>query len=228
MEDTNVHRIHLLKGITNPQETFAGLQEADRVSGMGLRLVALSIVSAIIGGAASYVASGVLGMTGQLQEQLQQAGLEVSQEAIQSFAMTTGVIGGLLSPVIVMAVAALIFLIFFSDIGYKKLFAVELYLQTITVIGSFVGLLLMLLFQTEYGASVLGLGSFTRLFTDAGFINSFFGGITIFLVWKLFVQINAYRHASSKTMNYIVWTLIILNIIYLLVFGSGYADVPVQ
>ncbi|HET7615461.1 MAG TPA: hypothetical protein VFK27_00795, partial [Bacillales bacterium] len=152
MEESNhpVHRVRLLRGITKPNKEFAGWGEAEKVVGLGWRTVVLSFVSAIVAGGAGYAAIQVLGVR---QENLAPPGgdFQMSEQVMQWIAVGTGAIGGLIDPIIVMAVMALIFLIFFSDIGYKKLFAVELYLQTIAVIGGIVTGILMIVFKSDHG-----------------------------------------------------------------------------
>ncbi|HET7580316.1 MAG TPA: Yip1 family protein [Bacillales bacterium] len=217
MEDKQVHHIHLFKGIMKPNEEFRDLREAEEVKGLGWRLVVLSVVNAIIAGVAGYVATQVLNITTQTSGKLNNP--EMPQELVQGMAIGGAAIGGLVQPVIVMAIMALIFLIFFSDIGYKKLFAVELYLQLIGLIGGIVSGILMVVFRSGT-QSFLNLGAITHLITDNAFINGFFGGISIFLIWKVYVQINAYRQASRKSSSSVAWTLIIINIVFMLILGG--------
>ncbi|HET7581059.1 MAG TPA: YIP1 family protein [Bacillales bacterium] len=221
--DTQVHHVRLLKGIIKPSEEFAGMREADRIEGLGWRVVVLSIFSGIFAGLTVYILQA-LGLADEINKQFQMSGTqaaEMNEQVSRAFTLVTGIFGGLVGPVITMAVAALIFLIFFSDIGYKKLFAIELYLQFIGLIHAVVAMILIFVFQS-YSDSFLNLGAITQLFTENLFINSFFGGISIYLIWKVYVQIKAYCHSSKKSMSYIAWTLVILNIVFLLI-AAGFA-----
>ncbi|HEU5139548.1 MAG TPA: YIP1 family protein [Bacillales bacterium] len=223
MEETRlqVHQVRLLKGITKPNEEFENMREADKIEGLGWRLVVLSIVSAIFAGLSVYFIQA-LGLADEMNKRFEISGSQMSESNVelgQTFALASGVFGGLVGPVITMVIGALIFLIFFSDIGFKKLFAIELYLQVIGLINTIVALILILIFQT-YSGTFLNLGAITQLLTDDIFINSFFGGISIFLIWKLYVQINAYAKISTKSPAFIVWTPIILNLVWLLVLAG--------
>ncbi|HEX7063977.1 MAG TPA: YIP1 family protein [Bacillales bacterium] len=223
MEETSsqVHRVRLLRGIIRPKEEFESLREADKIEGMGWRLVVLSLLSAIFAGLSVYIVQA-LGLAAEINKRFEISGSQMSESNVelgQTFALASGVFGGLVGPVITMAVAALIFLIFFSDIGYKKLFTIELYLQCISLINTIVALILILIFQT-YSETFLNLGAISQLLTDDIFINAFFSGISIFLIWKLYVQINAYYKVSTRTPAFIVWTPIILNLVLLLVIAG--------
>ncbi|HET7580101.1 MAG TPA: YIP1 family protein [Bacillales bacterium] len=212
-----VHRIRILRGLTRPYEEFKGIKEADQIKGSGWRLVVLSILSAIFAGLFFYIVQA-LGLEPEVNQSFTINSSQMSESNVplgKNIVLVGGIFGGLVGPVITMVVGALIFLIFFSDIGFMKLFAIELYLQFIGLINTIVGLILIFVFQT-YSKSFLNLGAITELFTENIFINTFFSGITIFLIWKLYVQIRAYRHASEKSSSYVVWTPILLNLLLLL------------
>lgn len=216
--DERVHYVNLIKGIIKPKEEFAGLREADRIIGLGWQLTALSVVNAIVG----YITTRMLyalDLVPDVSSQLQGSEAQMGQEATKMMAGAGAIFGGLVGPVVIMLIMALIFLIFFSEIGFKKLFTIELYLQFITLISSVVSLIFVLIFR-ENVKDVLSLGSFTKLFTHEAFVTAFFSGISIFLIWKLYVQITAYHQASSKSPSSVMWTLIILNIVFLLISGG--------
>lgn len=222
--DTQVHRVSLLRGITKPKEEFEGWREAEKIEGLGWRLVVLSIVSAIVAGLVAYFGTEVLHILQKTPSHMQVPG--TAKGIVQGMAVGGAAFGGLVTPVIIMLVMALIFFIFFSDIGYKKLFAIELYLQLIGLIGAIVSGILMAVFQMTT-KSFLNLGAITQLLTSNAFINGFCGGISIFLIWKLYVQINAYRYASAKSTSTVTWTLIILNIVFLLI-AAGFSTLGHQ
>ncbi|HET7658344.1 MAG TPA: YIP1 family protein [Bacillales bacterium] len=216
MEENQIHHIHLFRGITKPKEEFEGLLEAKSIHGLGWRIIVLSIVNAIV--------LGLIGFYATQNMNLPEAPTQnpmFSQGIMKGIAVGGSAFGGLFSPIVTMLIMAAIFLIFFSDIGYKKLFAVELYLQLIGLIGTIVsGILMISLHLTQKSHLNLDLGAITSLFTDNLFINTFFTGISIFVIWKLYVQIQAYRKASTKSASRIAWTLILMNIAFLLI-NSG-------
>lgn len=222
--DTVTHTVNLFKGILKPKEEFAKYREADNVNGIGWRIVVLSVISGLLGYALAYVASDVLGITSSLQQSFQSAGLQMSEETISTFTSVIGAITGFVTPIISMLFDALIALIFFSEVGYKKLFSIELYLAVISVIGSAVTLILMTIFKSSL--PFLSVGIITRLFTDQAFLNAFFGGITLFLIWQFYVRFVAYRNASSKSMTYIIWVLVILYVILLLLTSVNAGNDP--
>lgn len=222
--DKSIHTVQLFKGLVNPKEEFSNMNQADNVAGLGWRIILLSVISAVIGGLSSRLLVVKLGVTANVQAQLQQAGIEINDQLLTTISTVSGVLTGLFAPIVTMLIAALFFLIFFSDIGYKKLFATELYLQVITVIASAVSLAMMMVLQTA--GVTLSLGAITGIFLDSAYLNGIFAGITIFLIWKLFVQILAYRQLSERDSNYTFWVLIIINVILLMLFSGGSATSP--
>lgn len=219
MEELNsqVHHVRLFRGITKPGEEFEGLREAERVVGLGWRIVVISVITAIAAGLVTYYGIHFLHVTAQTGN-LPNSN-PIPKGLVQGMAIGSAAFGGLFEPIVVMLIMALIFWIFFNRIGYKKLFAIELYLQFISLIGTIVSGILMIIFQSA-AKSYLNLGAITQLFSGSVFINGFFGGISIFLIWKLYVQIHAYRHASVKSSRTVIWTLILLNIVFLLIIGG--------
>ncbi|HET7629674.1 MAG TPA: hypothetical protein VFK44_14975 [Bacillales bacterium] len=211
-----VQKVQVLQAIFLPRKAFCRFTECGEMAGVVPRLVGLSLLSAMIAGTSAYVSRFYFDMpvTSFLPQHW-----PFRELIFDVFTVAVSAAAGLLQPFAVLAVMAFIFLIFFKEIGYKQLFIVELYLQTIALIGAFIAGIMAALFPFVRGY-YLSLGAVTQLFTDSIFINAFFGGLSIFTIWKVYVQYWAYRGASSYSTASIVWKLVLLNVFFLLIIGG--------
>lgn len=214
------HRVKLIKGIFIPGKVFEGLDEAEKTAGAGWRLLLLAIINTLIGAGTTYLSYRVFGLPEQMLQQFQQAQLPISEDTVLTASVVLGGITGLVLTFIVPTIGALIYWPFFRDAGFKKLFTINLYVFLITIIASSVQMALLPVFRFQ-PTSYLSLGSITRLLTDSVFVNTLFGGITIFLIWKFFVLITAVNRASKKSKTYVTTVFIILNVLLLLIISVG-------
>jgi hypothetical protein len=218
--DIDRQRMNLLKGIIKPKKEFKKFAEAKKITGFGWRLVLLAILNAIIGAATAYVSYRLFGIPEETLQQLQNAGLEMTKEMIViGNAILFGIVGLFLT-LAIPTIAALIYWIFFTAVGFKKLFIINMYVLVITLVASAVQLALLAVFKFE-PTTYLSLGSFTRLLTDNAFLNAFFGGITIFLFWKVYILVTALQKVSIKSNSYVVFVFIMLNVLLLLFNASA-------
>lgn len=205
------HQIKLFAGIFKPAEHFTTLREADKIKGLALRVVLLSLIMGALAALTAYLTFSL---------ELDPAGVlpalnmdEQTRQMVQTMGMVTGGIGGLVMVPIGMVILSAILIIFFRDVPFNKLFAMQTYTMTISVIATLVQLPMLIL--TQKITPFFSLGIIGEVLKVGPGLQTFLSSITVFLIWQLFVLITALKQTSRKSPNAVIWTVIILNVVYL-------------
>lgn len=220
-----IHHIKLFAGIFKPAQHFATLRDADKVKGLALRVVLLSLIMGILAAATAYLTFSLNLL--KSSPLIPNINLEqTSQPFFQTFTAISGGIGGLVGVPIGMVILAAIFAIFFRDVPFNKLFAIQAYTTTISFIATLVQLPITIL--TQKITPFFSLGILGEVLKVGPGLQLFLTSITVFLIWQLYVLITALKQTSRKSANYVTWIVIGLYVVYLagsaIIAGIGLAN----
>lgn len=199
-------QIRLWKGLTTPYVTAHQLHKAESYTGIWKRTTTLLIVALILSSISAYFGIG--------NEQMSKL---IYNSSASEFEAIKGLfaIGQVLQYIIVTAILiffpALIFWIF-TDIGYRKLVVIQLYMVTIFLIEKVVAIPMQLWFGLDYASSPFSLGIIAQYITDNEFLINFFGEISLFAILAITLQFNYLKVVTEKTQKLLLLLILATNL----------------
>lgn len=214
-------QVQLWKGLTASYVSAYQLSKADNYSGIWKRVTLLLFFSLILSGVSAYYGIG--------NEQLSKLIYDTSSS---EFATIKGLFAGgqviqsILVTALIIFFPALILWIF-TDVEYRKLVVIQLFVASIYLLEKAVMLPLQLSFGLDNVSSPFSLGILGQYITDYRFILNFLGEISLFAVWGILIQFKYLRVVSEKTTKQIL--LLILSIqLFMWLFAALFAYIKFE
>ncbi|WP_026676167.1 hypothetical protein [Fictibacillus gelatini] len=196
--------IRFMKGILQPSTYFEFFRQVTAVKGFLLQFTVLLAVNAVVTGIAYYISFESFLQLPMMEHVKITNG---QKDALHLFLALGGTIVGFLLPIFYITAITLLFLFFFREIGFKKLFYIQSVVYSIFIVANVFKLPFMAVTKTNEVMSPLGLGVLSHFFTENAFINALFGSLTIFLIWGIYVTYIALRWMSFKSKRYVLAVL---------------------
>ncbi|MBB6451028.1 hypothetical protein HNR44_003018 [Geomicrobium halophilum] len=210
-----IFHVKYTKGLLNPQQHFSSLREAEGVKGIIWRTVVSALLIGVLTGVSMYLLSG------QMSAELQAGGLSPDEAAV--FTNIISVLNGIFVAgisVIGIVIAALVFWIFFKDVGFKNLFIIFVYFLPIYVLVMLIDLPFIIYFDLEQGISMTSLGFIAEQIWDHSFFVMFFSQVSLWFIWCFLVQVFALKVNTAKSTRYIVTVTAIAYVMVMLLMAG--------
>lgn len=214
-------RVQLLKGLLHPHDTFDQLERAEAAKGLWPRvalLFGLSIIIALLSGF-----FGINTETVSKQLSITNGNLFEWQKAL--FAFGNGLSGVAISFLVLFVVP--LFYWSLLEVDFLKLLIMQLFVFTIYLIENILLILLGVLYGIDRSASPFGLGVAAQYIMDHQLALRFFGSISIFQLWAIYLQYQFLKRASDRKPSYIMLMIIGVSII-LWVFGALFSSIRIE
>ncbi|EZH64510.1 hypothetical protein DH09_18385 [Bacillaceae bacterium JMAK1] len=218
-----IHHVKFLRGLFDTKSHFSTLKESEATKGLAWRL----IVSAILVGVLTFLSQWFV------REDLTQtivaegAGMIGYEEASVIVTVVTALSGVFAIGMAVLAVLllALVFWIFYKDVGFKKLFILFSYFLPIYIVTLLLDLPYYINFGLEHQYSVTSFGYLAHLAFDESFLTFFFGQFNLLIIGCFIVQVFALKVNTAKSTRYILLTttlmyLVVMTLIALYTYFS--------
>lgn len=200
------YQVQLWKGLTSPYVNSHQLNKAEKFSGIWKWVSLLLFFTLILSGISAYNGIG----NEQLSKLIYAAGTSEFHTIKGLFAL-----GQVIQSMIVM----LIFIFFpalilwvFTDIEYRKLVVVQLYVGGIYIFEKIVTIPLQLYFGLGYESSPFALGIIAQYLTDYEIVIKFFGEISLFSIWAMVIQFKYLSIITQKSPKIIILLIISINL----------------
>ncbi len=212
--------VHILKSLVQPREQFGYFRRFNRAEGFFLRFLMICIVSAFMT-AISYFLSAehLLDMPIVKEVNLTETKLQASKYLL----MVAGGLIGLITPAVVISLMSIVFLPFFREVGFKKLFVLQSIVYCVFLISALIKLPFQGMLDTNEVLSPLSLGVIANYMTNNAFIISLFGFMSLFTVWAFYLTYTGLKQASYKSKTYIIAAVSLLYIGFILLSSLTYA-----
>lgn len=186
-------QVNIWKGLRQPYMSAHQLHKAEEYNGIWKKTTLLLVISLILATISAYFGIG--------NEQLSKL---IYETTITEFSATKALfaVGQIIQAIVVTAIIiffpALIFWIF-TDIGYRKLVVMQLYVTSIFLIEKVITLPMQLYFGLNDASSPFSLGIIAQYVTDYELISNFFSEITLFAVWAIILQFKYLRIITDNS-----------------------------
>lgn len=212
--------VHILKSLVQPREHFGYIRRFSETEGFFLRFILICVVSGIFSGLSYFVsAEHLLNMPIMSEVKLNETHFRASKYLI---AVAGGVIG-FIKPAAAVLFMTLVFLPFFRDVGFKKLFVLQTIVYCVFILASVMKLPFQWMLHNYEVLNPLSLGVIANYVSDNAFITSLFGFISVFTVWAFYLTYAGLKQASFKSSTYIITAVSLLYIGFMLLSSLTYA-----
>lgn len=206
-------RVQLLRGLHRPYICSQEMRDAEQIEGFWKRSALLLITSLILFGISAYFGIG--------NESLSKTIYELSPiefETIKALFGIGQVIQGVLISIILILLPALYFWVF-TNVDYKKLVIMQLFILTIYLIEQAMSIPFHLV-GMDQNSLPFSFGVVAQYLTEHELIINFFSTITLFKIWSMILQVIYIKVLSEKStmislfivipFNLFIWILIAL------------------
>ncbi|MDM5198553.1 YIP1 family protein [Fictibacillus enclensis] len=212
--------VHLLKSLVRPREQFGYFRRFNQTEGFFLRFLMICIVSALITAISYFLSSDhLLDMPIVEDVHLTENKLEASKYLL----FVAGLIIGLVKPVIAVAFMAIVFLPFFRDVGFNKLFILQSVVYCVFMISAVFKLPFQGFLNTDEVWSPFSLGVAANYFSNNAFLISVLAFLSVFTVWAFYLTYSGLKQASYKSKTYIFAAVSLLYIGFMLLSSITHA-----
>lgn len=200
-------QIRLWKGLTTPYVSAYQLHKAESYSGIWKRTIILLVIALILSSISAYFGIG--------NEQMSKL---IYHSSTSEFESIKGLfaIGQVIQYVIVTAILiflpALIFWIF-TDIEYRKLVVIQLYVVTIFLFEKIIAIPMQLFFGLDYASSPFSLGVIGRYVSEHELVHNFFGEISLFSIWAILIQFTYLKVVTEKSKRILLLLILSINLL---------------
>ncbi|MDN4073766.1 YIP1 family protein [Fictibacillus terranigra] len=212
--------VHILKSLVQPREQFGYFRRFNKAEGFFLRFLMICIVSAFLT-AFSYFLSAdhLLDIPMVKDVKLTDNKLQASKYLL----MAAGGLIGFITPAIIISCMSIVFLPFFREVGFKKLFVLQSIVYCVFLMSTFLKLPFQGMLNTNAVLSPLSLGVIANYATNNAFIISLSGFISVFTIWAFYLTYAGLKQASYKSKAYIIAAVSLLYIGFILLSSLTYA-----
>ncbi|QQK80029.1 hypothetical protein HUG20_09100 [Salicibibacter cibi] len=217
-----MHHVKYLGGLFDTQNHFGKLSEAEESKGLVWRTIVSALLIWLLSGLLFYLFSD------EMVADLQAAGIG-AEEAAFTINLIAGGMAVFMAgvSVIVVVVAALVFWIFFQDVGFKNLFIIFSYFLPIFILVTLIDLPFLINFNMDLGHSITSLAIIAEQIWSQPFFVAVGSQVSLFYIWCFLLQVFALKVNSVKSIRYIVTvTAIVYLIILLIVSGISTIEMP--
>ncbi|MFB4162132.1 hypothetical protein ACE1TF_19860 [Geomicrobium sp. JSM 1781026] len=211
-----IHSVKFLHGLFNTKAHFSTLKESEATKGLAWRLTVGALIIGLI-----TVLSQFAVRDDMMQVYQSMPGMGEEEASIfVSIMMALGGVFAVGASIVAILAIALVFWIFFREVGFKRLFIIFSYFIPIYIIVMLVDLPYYFLFGMEHLYSVTGLGYVAALLFEDSFFTHFFAQISLLVVWCFIVQLFALRVVSTKSTRYIVITSTVFYLLLMVILAA--------
>lgn len=200
-------QIRLWKGLTTPYVTAHQLHKAESYTGIWKRTTILLVIALILSSISAYFGIG--------NEQMSKLIYQLSTSEFESLKGLFA-IGQVLQYVLVTAILiflpALIFWIF-TDIEYRKLVVIQLYVVTIFLFEKIIAIPMQLYFGLDYASSPFSLGVIGQYVSEHELVHNFFGEISLFAIWAILIQYTYLKVVTEKSKRILLLLILSINLL---------------
>ncbi|WP_108670423.1 hypothetical protein [Peribacillus acanthi] len=207
--------IKLLKSIRTPKDTFLSLHKAEQIRNLPSQIIILLIFPLGIAMISSWFGIGTESISGDIVN----IPIEQFEEKKWWFAF-----GHWISSILYSAIILYLGSIWFwtlSEIPFQKLLVTQCFVLSIILIEKTVNLLLHIYLSIPWYSSPFSLGVISQIKTNKSFWISFFGSITVFKIWTIYLQYNALKQMSELSRWKILLVILFINVLGSLFISLG-------
>lgn len=200
-------QVRIWKGLREPYVTAHQLKKTDKIVGIWKWTALLLLVSLIL--------AGISAIFGVGNEQLSKLIYDTSSSefaTIKGLFAVGQVLQGLVVTAVFIFLPALVLWIF-SDVEYRKLVVIQLYVASIYFLEKVISFPLQLYFGLDHASSPFSLGVMAQYITDYKFISNFFGEVSLFALWMIFLQYQYLKVVSEKNPKQLLLVIISINLV---------------
>lgn len=199
-------QVQLWRGLLSPYISAHQLHKAEKYAGIWKKTGLLLVLTFILSSASAYFGIG--------NEQLSKLIYDTSASEFSTIKALFAV-GQVVQAIIVTAMLiffpALILWIF-SDIEYRKLVVMQLYVASIFLIEKVITLPLQFYWGIDHASSPFSLGVIAQYLTDYELVSNFFGEISLFSIWAIILQFKYLRIITTKSARLILLLILSINL----------------
>jgi hypothetical protein len=204
-------RLELWKSLQDPESKFYQLKIAEVIP-INLRKVALLVFASIV----TAIIRAVFALDTVDFSHLMTEYSASEFEFIKALIGFGGIIEAFVSPIIYLIFVSFCFSIFLDNVSFRQAFAVS----TISLLVFIIGDLALLPFEIWFGVnsntSPFALGVITTVWTADEYLSHLFGGISIFLIWSIIIQVYAYSVLSKNRKFFIILLTVTIHLLLIL------------
>ncbi|KAB7706625.1 hypothetical protein F9802_10535 [Bacillus aerolatus] len=216
-----IYQVQLVKGLFRPDDRFYQLDHAEEIRGLWSRISLLIIVSTAL-----YFLSGLLGIQSEsVSAYLADVGNTEFEGQKMLFAIGSAT-WGLLYPLLILFLPALLFWTFL-EVDFRKLLVLQSFVFVIYLIEVCLLILLNVTLAIPRDSSPFSLGVLAQYVTENELITSFFSFITLFHIWAMTLQYKFLKRSSEKSPRFVL-LLILAITIALWLFSALFTSIHVD
>lgn len=205
-------RFELVKGLFKPSIKAYQLQHSERLKGIIPNILILVLINFIIALLSSYFGFGSESLTTKIYQ------LTTTEFASYHFWLGVGIItGSIIKPLLFLFTLALIFMVFYPEIPFKKLLALQVYILLIGIIEKVLLFLLQFFIGLTPTTSPFSLGVIGQILFENSFLVFLMAAISLFLIWKIVFSVIIVRQITEQTKAYIFSSVIGAHLFIVLV-----------
>lgn len=202
------YRIRLLKGIIYPKLIAYQLRQSEELRGLLPKSVLLIAFSILIAFFAGFYGIGTESLSKELTI------IKSSDFELHKLLFIIGkMIFAAIHPLLILFVPTAIFWTL-TDLEFKKLLYMQMFVLFMLLIDQWLDILFAIFLGINDYSSPLSLGVLAQYVTDNEFLIYFFGCISIFQIWAIFLQIIYLRLMCDKGQRLIIVTVLSVNLLF--------------
>ncbi|KIL76400.1 hypothetical protein [Bacillus badius] len=216
-----VYRVQLIKGLFQPSNHFYQLNHAEQIKGLWSRLSLLIIISTAL-----YCLSGLLGIHSEPVSAYFAAGSNADIQGQKLWFAMGSTIWGLLYPLIILFLPALLFWVFL-EVDFRKLLVLQSFVYVIYLIEFCLLILLNVTLAIPRDSSPFSLGVLAQYATKNELVTSFFSFITLFQAWAISLQYKFLKQGTERSPKFVL-VLILVITLALWLFSTLFTSIQVD
>lgn len=200
------YEVRLLRGLFAPYVSAHQLDKAEQFKGIWKKTTFVLLISLFLSGMAAYFGIG--------NESLSKLIYDASLSEFETMKGLFGigqVIQGIVATALMIFFPSLLFWVF-TDIEYRKLVTIQLFVTMIFMIEKAILIPLQLFLGLDLISSPFALGVMAHYITDAELLIHFFSTVSIFGIWAMFLQFQYLKITTEKSSKYLLLLIISINL----------------
>lgn len=202
------YQVQIWKGLTSPYVSAHQINKAEKLNGIWKWTVQLLLISLILSGISAY-----LGIGNESLSKLIYDTTSSEFQTIKGLFAIGQVVQSTVTTAILIFLPALIFWIF-TDIEYYKLVVVQLFVAGIWLLEKIVFFPLQFYFGLDHASSPFSLGILAQYITDYQLLSHFFGEISLFSIWVMFIQYKYLSVITEKSPRIILLLIVSIQLFF--------------
>ncbi|MDF1508163.1 hypothetical protein PZE06_08195 [Robertmurraya sp. DFI.2.37] len=202
------YQVQIWKGLTSPYVSAHQINKAEKLNGIWKWTVRLLLISLILSGISAY-----LGIGNESLSKLIYDTTSSEFQTIKGLFAIGQVVQSTVTTAILIFLPALIFWIF-TDIEYYKLVVVQLFVAGIWLLEKIVFFPLQFYFGLDHASSPFSLGILAQYITDYQLLSHFFGEISLFSIWVMFIQYKYLSVITEKSPRIILLLIVSIQLFF--------------